>query len=66
MTDPQVPQTDPADADTPQETAPDVQVVAVDGEPLATTAGEQDHSKPSRFRGEAADAPAATGKPAGS
>ena len=33
-------------------------------EPRATTAGEQSHSDPTKYRGDKADAPADTGKPA--
>ena len=41
---------------------PPVDVTEVD-EPTAATAGEQDHSKPAKFRGADADAPADTGTP---
>lgn len=35
-----------------------------DNEPVATTAGDEDHSDIDNFRGEAANAPADTGRPA--
>ena len=51
MTDPQTPPVDVTEVDQADE-------------PTATTAGEDDHSDPEVFRGDDADAPADTGKPA--
>lgn len=41
--------------------APDVEVTEAAPEQPATTAGEQNHAKPDRYRGDEADAPADTG-----
>jgi hypothetical protein len=39
-------------------------VINPTGEPVATTSGEQDHVDPELYRGEDADAPEDTGRPA--
>jgi hypothetical protein len=63
MTDPQT----PADSDTTSEPVNlDVNEAneASSDEQPATTAGEEDHRDPDEYRGDEADAPADTGKPA--
>lgn len=58
MTEPQNP---PADQTAEQQNP--ATATEVDTEPPATTAGEESHANPDKFRGDDADAPADTGKP---
>ena len=57
------PQTQPVGQGTPEQPAVPGEVTEVD-EQTAQTAGEQNHANVEKYRGEDADAPADTGKPA--